>query len=256
MARDGRVHAIVLVLAALSAALVAFAASSGWAVHGLPPTPMSPARITAAGWAGLFVLGWTLMIGAMMLPSTIPFLTAASRIGGARAAIAAGGNYVALWALLGIALCCAFWLGGGPLRRLTFDARLQLAGLSLVGAAVFQMTPLARRCQRACAQPFAIFARCWRGRRARPTGAAAAGRRYALSCMACCAGMIVVMVLVGLHDILWMSVLAAAMIAQKNLRWGGAFAALSSVMLTAAGVAMLAGWWTPPLLSLVTLCGG
>lgn len=212
----------------------------------------------AAGVATLvlFLAGWTLMTSAMMLPSSLPFLWAAQRVGGVDASTAAGFGFTAVWFAVGVVISVALWLAGGLLAGIGPGVAEQIAGVSLMAAAIYQVSPLARSCQRACARPFAIIAQHWRGEGRRRRDALRAGLHYGLSCVGCCLAMIVLMFVFGMHDLFWMAGLALLMVIQKHAVWGRRIALPMAAILMVAGIAIAAGWWSVPLRSLRALCGG
>jgi len=248
--RSRRLPLVVLATALGSLVLLGVADRMGWAAHGLRPMSLGTAE-----WVVLFVLSWTLMTATMMLPSLIPFLDAVWRMGGAPATCVAAFGYLSAWAALGALLCGALWLGSDALARLPPGAPESVAGLSLIAAAAYQLTTLARQCQRICSRPFAILALHWHGREARRSAALAAGLHYALSCMGCCVSMIVLMLVVGVSDLIWMLALAGLMMAHKNMHWGPRLVLPGAAALAIAGVAIGAGWWQPALHGLRALCG-
>ena len=63
--------------------------------------------------------------------------------------------------------------------------------------------------------PFAILARHWRGGGA-SSERATSGVDYGLACVGCCLPVVLVMVVVGVHDVFWTVALAGVMAAQKN----------------------------------------
>lgn len=248
-----REHGLLLLATALTPALlflVAHAHQAGWIVHGVQPPSLG-----VAAWAALFLAGWTLMTVAMMLPSSLAFLRAAQRLGGMAAGAWAGVAYVAVWLAVGGGMWVALWLSGGLLLRLPPGGVETLAGISLLGAAIYQVSPLARSCQRACARPFGILARHWTGT-SRHADAWTAGVHYGLSCVGCCVAMIALMFVVGMNDVVWLLVLALLMAAQKHPAWGRGLNVTTALALGSGGVAILAGWWSPALLGLRALCGG
>lgn len=238
------------VTAASSLLLLAAGESGGWLPHGGKPEAWS-----VAAWAALFLAGWTLMTGAMMLPSSLPFLCAVQRVGGGRASAVAGIAYTSVWVGVGALQWTTLWAAGDLLAGLTPQGVEQLAGGSLIAAAVFHGSPLARTCQRTCTRPFAILAQHW-GRTTKPQhDSARAGVHYGLSCVGCCAPMIAIMFVVGVHDLLWFLLLALAMLAMKHRVWGPRVDRPLAAVLAAAGIAIGSGWWTVPLHSLRELCG-
>jgi len=210
----------------------------------------------SAGWVALFLAGWTLMTGAMMLPSSLPFLVATQRAGGADASTMAGFGFTIAWFAVGVVLCAGLWLAGDLLGQIGPGRAEQIAGASLMAAAIYQVSPMARSCQRACARPFGILAQHWRGEGTPRRDALRAGLHYGMSCVGCCLSMVVVMFVFGMHDLFWMAGLALLMVVQKHAVWGRRLALPSAVTLMTAGVAIAAGWWVVPLRSLRALCGG
>ena len=241
--------AVALTLALLF--LMTHAHQAGWIIHGVQPPSLGVAALggTVPCWLEM------LMTVAMMLPASLSFLRAAKRLGGMVAGAWAGAAYVAVWLAVGGGMWVALWLSGGLLLRLPPGGVETLAGMSLLGAAIFQVSPLARSCQRACARPFGILARHWTGE-SRHADAWTAGTHYGLSCVGCCVPMIAVMFVVGMNDLVWLLVLALLMAAQKHHTWGRGLNVTTAVALGSGGVAILAGWWNPPLLGLRALCGG
>lgn len=229
--------------------LLLHAHQAGWIVHGGRPPALG-----VATWAALFFAGWMLMTVAMMLPASMSFLRAARRLGGNATVVWAGTAYLSVWLAVGVVMWLALWFSGGLLQGLPPGGVETLAGISLVGAAIYQVSPLARSCQRACARPFGILARHWTGA-SRRADAWAAGAHYGLNCVGCCVAMIVLMLVVGMNDMVWLLVLAVLMAAQKHPAWGSGLNGATASTLAGGGIAILAGWWSPPLLGLRALCG-
>lgn len=237
-------------VAAASLWLLAAGSAANWLPHGA-----RPAQWSTLAWAALFLAGWTLMTGAMMLPSSLPFLHAMQRVGGAAASAVAGLAFTAIWVGVGALQWIGLWAAGDMLAGVGPTGAERLAGASLIAAAVFHASPLSRACQRACAKPFAILARHWRGGTSRLRDAARAGAHYGVSCVGCCVPMIAVMFVVGMHDLAWLLALALAMLAMKHAVWGARLNRPVVAALAAAGVAIGSGWWAVPLRSLRELCG-
>jgi predicted metal-binding membrane protein len=109
-----------------------------------------------------------------------------------------------------------------------------IGGAALVIAGLYALTPVKRaseaRCRELCALhgplPFNLM-----------RSAVAVGARYGLSCLGCSAGLMLAMVLIGMSSLVWMTVLAAVVLAYKlapapTPRWMLAL----SVSLVALGV--------------------
>jgi len=236
-------------VAVASLLLLAAGDAAGWLPHGARPATWS-----VAAWASLFLAGWTLMTGAMMLPSSLPFLKAVERVGGGVASAVAGCAFTVVWIAVGALQWIVLWAAGDLLAGLVPAAAERLAGASLIAAAFYQVSPLAKACRRACARPFAILAQHWRGGSSRLRDAARAGLHYGASCVGCCVPMIAVMFVVGMHQLAWLLVLALLMVLLKHAVWGARLVMPVACALGAAGVAIGGGWWAVPLQTLRELC--
>ena len=179
-----------------------------------------------------FVASWAVAMGAMMLPSELPLLrldyaTARSRTRSAALAL----GYFAVW----IALAAPVWVGDRALggRLLGMHGRELTAGI-LTGAALYQLTPLKRRCLAICRAPLARILHGWRdGHR----GAFHMGVVNGLWCVGCCVGLTASLLVLGMMSIGWMVAVGAAIFIEKTTRAGlvasratAAFLALGAVL--------------------------
>jgi predicted metal-binding membrane protein len=116
------------------------------------------------GGLGIFIAVWTVMMGAMMLPSAAPMILtfAAARARCARNDVAVPTGmfvvgYVLVWAYAGFLVYVLLhtakdlvnhvdWLKSGAWAPLVLGSMLTLTGL-------YQFTPLKRRCLRRCRSP-------------------------------------------------------------------------------------------------------
>lgn len=174
----------------------------------------------------VYALAWLAMISAMMLPTTLPLLGIFNRIiasrsdaGALMAHVVAG--YAVAWlgfGLLAHGLDGALHLLAGKLEWLA--PRSELIGAAiLVGAGAFQFSALKYRCLERCRTPFAFINERWHGRRP-GREAFRIGLDHGVFCVGCCWALMLVMFVVGMGNLGWMLLLAAAMAAEKNLSWG------------------------------------
>jgi predicted metal-binding membrane protein len=199
---------------------------------------LAPSRVLA------FLAAWTLMSVAMMLPSTFPlvrvFLTITEGSGGLLALLCAG--YLAIWALFGVAALLgdagvhralegSTWLAARPER---------LPGALLLGAGLFQFSPLKYSCLRQCRSPLGFVIQHWRGA-SRALRALRVGVWHGLYCVGCCWALMVVMFAVGAAHLGWMLALAAVMFVEKAVTWGRRATVSVGVALGAWGLALLLG---------------
>lgn len=153
------------------------------------------------------VLGVGVM-SATMLPSAFPLLRIDAATAGSRrhtAAVALG--YAGVWVLLGTAAM--------PLAMLGLSSRASAAALG--GAAVYQVSPFARRCLTRCRTPLARIAFGWRDGIA---GGLWMGVRDGLWCAGCCAGLLVALIATGVVSVWAMVVFGALAFALKVAPYG------------------------------------
>jgi predicted metal-binding membrane protein len=205
-------------------------------------------RMPGQTWLGAatsFLGMWIVMMGAMMLPSLVPMLLryrrgvagrGEARLGWLTALVGVG--YFFVWTVFGMA---AFPLG------------VALAAIEM------QQPPLAR------AVPIAVGVvvltagalqfSAWKGRhlaccreapghgRALPADAGTAWRhgvRLGLHCSRCCAGLIAILLVIGIMDLRAMVVVAAAITAERLAPAGERVARLTGAVFVGAGVVLIA----------------
>ncbi len=255
-ARMGRAGAIASVpsIAHADAAIIALSLLA-WLGMWFHMAAMEP----DAGYAGsellMFLVGWVLMLTAMMLP------TERSYIHAFRALLATGetrpadrnvrmagflAGYAAAWTAYGLiafALDAALRRGVEALPFLP-GYRTQLAGAVLMIAGLYQLSPVKEACLLHCRTPIAFFARYWReGVR----GAVIMGGRHGVVCVGCCWALMAIMFLVGTMNLGWMAALTLLMFAEKVLPAGRRLTRPVAVVLCLLGVWMVVAPQTVPL---------
>jgi predicted metal-binding membrane protein len=207
----------------------------------------TPAGLGGPPEAVLFVGGWTLMIVAMMLPTTIPLLTTFGalvrrrrRPGQLVGLVIIG--YLLTWAAFGLAA----WLGD-RLVHLSVDAIPTLAAYpqlilatTLVVAGLYQFSSLKYRCLDECRSPLGFVIGRWHGTSERAESLHM-GVAHGLFCIGCCWSLMLVMFGAGLGNLAWMFVLAAITAIEKNAPWGRRLGHPLGVVLILAGLAVLNG---------------
>ncbi len=156
--------------------------------------------------------GSVLMMAAMMLPSAVPAIVRRARDPeGALAAPMFAGSYLGIWAIVGLAT----WLLYMPPADLT-------AGVLIVAAGLYELTPIKRECRRRC--------------RERPRS----GLRFGLYCLGSSIGLMVVLIAVDVMSLALMSGVAAVVLAQKLFPPHPAFDVTLALTLVALGVTIAA----------------
>jgi predicted metal-binding membrane protein len=185
-----------------------------------------------------FLLMWTVMMAAMMLPAMIPVVLAfvglvrprRRRIVPATATFVAG--YLVVWALLGLP---ARGLVDAAARLVaTVPALAHGAGVVLVACGLYQLTPLKDACLVHCRVPQLFLGHHWRDGL---DGAFLLGAHHGLYCAGCCASLMVVLLVVGMMNLAWMVGLSALISLEKVLPAGRLIGRLAGFALVAVGVA-------------------
>ena len=193
-------------------------------------------------WAlriGGFVLGWTVMVAAMMLPSTVAMTRLFTAVSAraphpyrARATLFA--VYLAVWLGFGLVALAGDTTVHAVVDRLAWlhahEGVVEAGLLAVAGAA--QFSPIKDRCLTACRDPLSML---WQHYR-RGAGAWRVAWHHALNCLGCCWGLMLVMFGVGVGNLGVMLGLTAVMVAEKITRWGRRLVAPVGVLLLVAAV--------------------
>jgi predicted metal-binding membrane protein len=205
------------------------------------PQPGQPWPVAAASFLGM----WVVMTMAMMLPSLLPTLwryrEAMGRTSGARPgplAAFVGLGYFSVWTGFGAA---AFPLGAAlavtEMRQPALAGAVPLAaGVVVLIAGCFQFTAAKARHLACCREA--------PGRDRRLPGGAGAAWRHGLllglHCIRCCAGLMVVLLVIGITDLRAMAVVAAAITAERLGPAGEHVARAIGVVVVGAGLFLIA----------------
>jgi predicted metal-binding membrane protein len=152
------------------------------------------------------------MMAAMMLPSAVPATARRARErDGVFAAPLFAGAYLGTWALAALAMCLLYRPPGGV-----------TAGALVVGAGLYELTPLKRACRRRCRE------------RVR------SGLRFGVYCFGSSIGLMLVLVAVDVMSIALMFAIAVVVLAQKLLPPQPAVDVPLALAIIALGVAIAA----------------
>jgi predicted metal-binding membrane protein len=173
-----------LVLSATLGLAAACWAAAAWLMHG-----MDMGVATQPGAFGFFAAAWVTMMAAMMLPGAAPAVARHTRsAGNGRAALPFVGSYLAIWALTGV-VAYALDRPHGTLA----------AGVVVIAAGVYELTPVKRHFRRRCRAD------------------AGSGFGFGLCCAGSTIGLMAMLVALDVMSLLWMSVVALLACAQKLL---------------------------------------
>ncbi len=195
---------------------------------------------------GAFLVGWAVMMAAMMLPAVTPVVRLYQRAAVAGRVAPTGyfvTSYLVVWALTGLPAYLLWQWASTPLRENATWA-VRIGGVTLIVAGAYQLTPLKRACLRHCRSPMSYFLRL-RGSLERPGGAVRAGLLHALYCCGCCTALMTVLVVTAAMNLLWAVLIALVVFVERNIRWGVEFATVLGVVMLALGAAVVV---SPPIL--------
>lgn len=193
----------------------------------------------------VFIAGWTVMVVAMMLPTSLPLITlfrtlTRQRPDRARLTALLVFGYLVVWALFGLVI----YLGGWVLHRLVEQSAWLEANGWLLGAGIltfaglYQFTPLKYHCLEKCRSPLSFVMEHWRGKR-EASHAFLLGAHHGLFCVGCCWSLMLLMFLVGgVGSLGWMLVLGGVMAVEKNVSWGRRISTPLGVLLVVAGLSL------------------
>ena len=209
---------------------------------------MGEAATSEPGTRLFIYLGmWTTMMAAMMLPAAAPMILMFGTIyRGKRErgdafvptwVFVAG--YLAVWAGFGACAWVADETGVGLARAYPVLGELgpRIAALAMIGAGLYQLTPLKQRCLSHCRSPLAFVLHHWRPGMG---GAWRMGIDHGVYCVGCCWVLFVLLVAVGLASLPWMGLITLIVCAEKLLPGGKAITASIAVFLVGSGLLTLA----------------
>lgn len=194
----------------------------------------------------LFVAGWTLMIVAMMLPTSLPLVAlfhsfVRERPNRSRLTALLVAGYLSVWMLFGLVVHAGDRFVHVTVERSTWlGANTWVIGAGTVLlAGLYQFTPLKHKCLEKCRSPMSFILGHWHGggekRRAFHLGI-----HHGLFCIGCCWSLMLLMFAVGVGNLAWMLALATVMAVEKNVSWGRRLSAPLGVVLIGSAVALAA----------------
>ncbi len=193
-----------------------------------------------SGFAGTFLGMWVVMMVAMMMPAFAPEALRLRRAQGAgrgrdKATLAFTAGYFVVWTAAGIAILPPGLAFAELAMRFEGLSRVTplLAGIAVMAAGASQFTGWKLRrlasCHHAddCCRPSSNYRDAWRD-----------GARLGGQCVQCCAGLTLVLLVIGVMDLLAMAAVSVAINAERLLPWKPVVARMTGAMLLATGAWM------------------
>ncbi len=206
--------------------------------------------LTESWSAGDFIFQyvmWSVMMVAMMVPSAAPMVLMFATVNRRRreqqrpfvpTSVFLMG-YVVVWSGFALAATLAQWgFHSAALLSPMMESTSAYLGAALVmGAGLFQFTPLKSACLTQCRTPLGFIMTEWRdgGR-----GALTMGLRHGAFCVGCCWVLMALLFVTGVMSLLWVAVIAGFILLEKVAPAGLRLSRLSGLTLVGFGLAILA----------------
>jgi predicted metal-binding membrane protein len=199
---------------------------------------------TTADFVAMFTM-WAVMMVAMMLPSAAPLLLLHARLernGRERgesiaptAAFAAG--YLLAWTGFSAVATLLQWVleRAALLSTKMMASTPYLGAAVLLGAGIYQLTPLKRSCLAHCRSPIDFVLHHWRRGFG---GALRMGIEHGLYCIGCCWFLMALLFVGGVMNLLWIAALSIFVLLEKAAPHGERWAGVAGWLLVAAGLWM------------------
>ena len=201
-----------------------------------------PAPIWTLGYATAMLAMWWIMMLAMMLPSATPMILQYAALGRLRDGpriiwaspyvFAAG--YGLVWGTFSLLAVLLQWRLGEArlLSPMLLTGTRWLAAVFLVGAGVWQLSPMKMHCLTLCRSPAAFLVRHWR------QGALRMGLTHGAYCLGCCWALMLLLFYGGIMNLYWIAGLSGLVLAEKLAPAGLWLARIVGLGLIVWGTAM------------------
>ena len=193
-------------------------AAGAWVVALQQMNGMDMGVATELGSFGSFLALWVPMMAAMMLPGTAPAVSRRAHADdGVRTVPLFLGLYLAVWTVVGVAVYALYQPHGAS-----------AAGVIVIVAGVYEFTRFKQECRR----------RCREGVRS--------GFEFGIYCVGSSIGLMLMLVGIGVMSVIWMSVIAVLVLAQKLLPPRAAIDVPLALGIIGLGILILVAPWLVP----------
>ena len=183
-------------------------AAACWIVSAGQMSGMDMGVATRLGSFAFFAALWVPMMAAMMLPGAVPAVVRRAQASGRVRAVALFvGSYLAVWALVGVAVYAVYRPHGSV-----------AAGAVTIAAGVYELTPVKQAFRRRCRQNVR------------------SGLEFGMCCLGSSIGLMAMLVAVGVMSVTWMSVITVVIAAQKLLPARAAIEVLLALAIAGLGI--------------------
>jgi predicted metal-binding membrane protein len=183
---------------------------------------------------------WSVMMVGMMSPSALPVLLIYAKTKEGAAQVSASPlpffalGYATVW--IGFSACAA--LAQFTLHQMALLSPMMsfsnsaVSSVILIGAGVYQLTPLKRTCLAHCQSPMGFLMSHWRSGK---SGAFQMGLRHGVYCLGCCWALMCVLFAVGVMNLAWVALLAVFVLLEKVSTSGPLVSYIGGLTMIAAG---------------------
>ncbi|MEY2483674.1 MAG: hypothetical protein QOK24_2202 [Verrucomicrobiota bacterium] len=199
----------------------------------------------AATLLPLFLM-WGVMMVAMMLPSALPMVLTFAAVTRNRQRLARPyvptmvfvSGYLAIWCVFSAIIAAGQWLlhRHALLSPSMATTSAIFGGVLLIGAGVFQFTPLKRSCLTRCRGTLEFILTRWREG---GIGAFRMGLEHGAFCTGCCWALMALLFVAGVMNIFWVAALTALVCLEKILPARARVSLATGVVLAGWGVFVL-----------------
>jgi predicted metal-binding membrane protein len=112
----------------------------------------------------------------------------------------------------------------------------QLAGAILIGAGIYQVTPLKIACLTHCRSPLDFLVAHWRSGVA---GAVRMGAHHGLYCLGCCWALMAVLFAAGIMNLAWVAAIAVFVLVEKLAPAAAVISRVGGAAMVLAGLATI-----------------
>ena len=172
---------------------------------------------TELGTLSWFLGVWVVMMAAMMFPSVAPTVALYSKLKNTRALgapLVFTSGYLLVWTAFGVLAFTLALVGSRVVGDvLAWDrAGRWVAGVTLLAAAAYELTPLKDVCLGKCRSPLGFLLGSWREGL---SGALRMGARHGGWCVGCCWALMASLFALGLMSLVWMAFVAGLIAFEK-----------------------------------------
>ncbi len=209
---------------------------------------MTQPAVWTPSYAVLMFCMWWVMMVAMMLPSASPMILLFARVYRGQKAHGASfvptsifaAGYLVSWSVFSVLAAGAQWglERAGLLSAMLVSTSGLFAGILLLIAGIYQLTPLKYACLKHCQSPLQFIMHHWR---TGTSGAFRMGIEHGVFCLGCCWFLMALLFVGGVMNLYWIVGLAVFVLLEKTMPVGHWLGSLTGIGLMVWGGWLLAG---------------